>query len=98
MLLSLVGRLASVAIGSALLIVGLAEIVGGRWWGFLAIVGAAGVLLGVALEASGIVRVPRRGDRRSQVVAATTAEMSASRSVPSSAGPGSALRSRTALK
>lgn len=87
-----------VAVGSALLIVGLAETAHGRGWGFLALVGAAGILLCVTLEASGIIRVPRAAVRRRQVVAATTAEINASRSVPSSVGPGSALRSRTALK
>ena len=95
---SLVLRLSLVAVAAFLLIAGLVDAVRGEGRGILDIAGAGLILAGVVLEASGSIRLGRAARRRRQVVAATTAEMRASRSAPSSDGPGSALRSRTALK
>ena len=94
----MIARFALVAAAGALLIVGIAGALRAEWWGILATIGAVLILWGVALTASKDSAPARSTSRGRQVVAATTAEMRASRSAPSSAGPGRALRSSTALK
>jgi len=61
--LALVARLALVAVGSSLLIVGLADAARGEARALLEVAGAGVLLLGVALEASGIARLGRRSVR-----------------------------------
>ncbi|MEI4600240.1 hypothetical protein, partial [Klebsiella pneumoniae] len=60
---SLIARLALVASGSSLLIVGVADAARGQGWALPEVVGAGVLLLGVAAEASGIVRIGRRSAR-----------------------------------
>jgi hypothetical protein len=60
---SLVARLALVAAGSFVLILGLADAFCGEERALLEAGGASVLLLGVALEASGIVRIGRRSVR-----------------------------------
>ncbi|WP_022878379.1 hypothetical protein [Microbacterium sp. B19] len=60
---SLVARLALVAAGSSLLLVGVADAARGQEWALPEVAGAGALLLGVALEASGIVRIGRRPAR-----------------------------------
>jgi cytochrome c biogenesis protein CcdA len=63
---SLVSRFVLLAVGTGFLITGIADTVRGEWWGMIGLVGAVLILLGVALEASGVLPLARWSRRRTE--------------------------------